>query len=99
MIDCGMAYSAGETISNIKEILNGRSLDYILISHTHYDHIGALPYIKKEFPDAVVQACVKDQLDRNGDGYLSDDELERVYQIGRAVAQERIDEIRMFLRK
>ena len=54
MIDCGMAYSAGETISNIKEILNGRSLDYILISHTHYDHIGALPYIKKEFPDAVV---------------------------------------------
>ena len=27
------------------------------------------------------------------------DELERVYQIGRAVAQERIDEIRMFLRK
>ena len=33
--------------------------------------------IANEFPDPVVQACVKDQLDRNGDGYLSDDELER----------------------
>ena len=48
--DCGMAYSAEETISNIKKELDGENLDYILVSHTHYDHIGALPYIKKAFP-------------------------------------------------
>lgn len=50
LIDCGMAYCASVLISNIKHILNIRELDYILISHSHYDHIGAIPYLKQEWP-------------------------------------------------
>lgn len=52
--DCGMAYCAPQIIENLKKELGGRPLDYILVSHTHYDHIGALPYIKKAFPEATV---------------------------------------------
>lgn len=54
MIDCGMAYCGEQMIENTKKYLGDRSLDYVFITHTHYDHIGALPYIKREWPDAKV---------------------------------------------
>ncbi|MEE0772411.1 MAG: EamA family transporter RarD [Anaerovoracaceae bacterium] len=57
LYDCGMAYCGNYTVENIKEKLSEKkrnSLDYIILSHSHYDHMGALPYIKKAFPDAVV---------------------------------------------
>ena len=54
LIDCGMAYCAPRLIANIKRALNGRTLDYILISHSHYDHLGAAPYLKQEWPDCRI---------------------------------------------
>ena len=54
MIDCGMAFCADETIKNVKNALDGRQLDYILFTHTHYDHIGALPFFKEEWPQLRV---------------------------------------------
>lgn len=41
--DCGMACFSEELISNIEKALQERPLDYVLLSHTHYDHMGALP--------------------------------------------------------
>ncbi len=54
LIDCGMAYCADQLISNIRQVLTTGSLDYILISHSHYDHIGAIPYLKQNWPGAKV---------------------------------------------
>ena len=57
LLDCGMAYCAEVTLSNLMNRLStlGRDrLDYILLSHSHYDHIGALPWIREAFPGAVV---------------------------------------------
>jgi len=51
MFDCGMQFCANQTIENVKNALNGRTLDYIFATHTHYDHIGALPMFRKHFPN------------------------------------------------
>jgi hypothetical protein len=49
-----MAFCAGDTIHSVKTALCGRPLDYIFMTHTHYDHIGALPFFRKEWPGARV---------------------------------------------
>ncbi len=54
LMDCGMAYCAADLIDNIKQILGSRELNYILISHSHYDHIGAIPYLRREWPGVRV---------------------------------------------
>ena len=59
LLDCGMAYCAEVTLKNILNRLSalGRDrLDYIILSHSHYDHIGALPWIREAYPNAVVCA-------------------------------------------
>ena len=68
LMDCSMAYCGEALVRKIKDRLGGRPLDYIFVSHTHYDHIGAIPYLKKEWPNVI---CVgaqhgKDVLDRPG---------------------------------
>ncbi|WP_097026856.1 MBL fold metallo-hydrolase [Clostridium peptidivorans] len=58
LIDCGMAYCASNLIRNIQQVLeDGRKLEYILLSHSHYDHIGAVPYLRKVWPDVKVLAA------------------------------------------
>jgi len=62
LYDTGMAYCHQGTVENIRKALedHGRcGLDYILMSHTHYDHIGALPYLLREWPEAVVVGSAK----------------------------------------
>ena len=68
LYDCGMAYCGADTTDNIAEtldqlkeqgIIKKASLDYILLSHSHYDHMGGLPYILARFPDAVVYGSEK----------------------------------------
>lgn len=54
LYEAGMAYSADKMIEKIKKELNGAPLDAVILSHSHYDHVAGLPFIKKEWPDAVV---------------------------------------------
>jgi len=64
LIDCGMAFCGDETAENVRAVLKkiGKdSLDYILLSHSHYDHMGALPYITEAFPGAEVYGSLKAQ--------------------------------------
>lgn len=57
LIDCGMAYCAAKMIGNIRDSLGARPIDYIMLSHSHYDHVGAVPYLKAAWPDSQVLAA------------------------------------------
>ena len=52
--DTGMFYCAPSAIEMTRSLLGGRGLDYIILSHTHYDHIGALTELRRAFPEARV---------------------------------------------
>ncbi len=62
LMEAGLSYPHKELIRNISKALDerGRSgLDLITLSHSHYDHIGGLPYILDVWPQAKVIAAEK----------------------------------------
>jgi glyoxylase-like metal-dependent hydrolase (beta-lactamase superfamily II) len=61
LFDTGMAYCGEKLVENIKDVLGDRGLDYVILSHTHYDHVGALPYVIKAFPEATVMGSAHGQ--------------------------------------
>ncbi len=56
MYDSGFAFTGEKVAENIKAILGGRSLDYIFLTHSHYDHVMGAPHALKIWPNAKVVA-------------------------------------------
>ena len=53
LIDTGTGFQVESTIRNIKDVLCGRKLDMVILTHRHYDHVGGLRGIIKEFSPAL----------------------------------------------
>lgn len=51
MVDAGLSLLAPSYLASLRELLSeaGR-LDYLLLTHSHYDHIGAAAHLKRHFP-------------------------------------------------
>ena len=49
LIDTGTGFKVDSTIESLKQKLAGRSLDMIILTHRHYDHVGGLRALMKEF--------------------------------------------------
>ncbi len=60
--DTGMCCFGPDLVRNIEGVLADWGydrLDTVLLSHTHYDHMGALPYVLRRYPSAVVVGAEK----------------------------------------
>lgn len=56
LYDSGFAFTGTSVAENIAAALGGRSLDYIFLTHSHYDHALGSVYVKKVYPKAIVVA-------------------------------------------
>ncbi len=56
LYDTGFGFTGFKVAENIKAILGDRPLDYIFLTHSHYDHALGSAYILRYYPDAKVVA-------------------------------------------
>ena len=54
LIDSGFSFHAPQMVRRIKQILGGRPLDYVLLTHSHYDHASGSAYLRDEWSDIVI---------------------------------------------
>ncbi|WP_102399738.1 MBL fold metallo-hydrolase [Haloimpatiens massiliensis] len=55
LLDCGIRQSASkDPLPDFRTIQEKGGIDAIVISHAHMDHIGSLPIISKEYPNARI---------------------------------------------
>lgn len=56
IIDTGMAYCGKALVLEVEKALKGRMLDYILLTHAHYDHCSGMAFLKERWPNAITMA-------------------------------------------
>ena len=56
LYDSGFAFTGYQVAENIRKALGERPLDYIFLTHSHYDHALGSIYVKRRYPDAMVVA-------------------------------------------
>lgn len=56
LYDTGFAFTGYAVADNIGKILGERSLDYIFLTHSHYDHAAGSAYVCARYPDVKVVA-------------------------------------------
>lgn len=56
LYDTGFAFTCSAVLKNIRTVLGDRPVDYILLTHSHYDHALGVPGLLKAYPDAKVVA-------------------------------------------
>ncbi|MDR0851281.1 MAG: MBL fold metallo-hydrolase [Clostridiales Family XIII bacterium] len=54
LIDSGFAFCGERTAGNIRRELGDRPLDYILLTHSHFDHAGGSPVIAAAYPNVKI---------------------------------------------
>lgn len=56
LYDSGFAFTGTAVADNVHRVLGDRPLDYILLTHSHYDHVMAVPHVLQAYPEAKVVA-------------------------------------------
>lgn len=56
LFEAGMAYAQESMVAAIEKELDGKPLDAVLLSHSHYDHVAGLPAIRSRWPEVKVYA-------------------------------------------
>ena len=56
LYDSGFAFTGYGVAEKIKKVLGGRKLDFIFLTHSHYDHALGSVYALEKWPDAKVVA-------------------------------------------
>ena len=58
LFDPGMAYYGETVVQRVREILGTQPLRAVFLTHSHYDHVAAVPYVRQEWPEIKVNGRV-----------------------------------------
>ena len=56
LVDSGFGFTGDALVARVRETLGSRPLDYIFLTHSHYDHVFGAAYVMHAYPDACVVA-------------------------------------------
>lgn len=56
LVDSGFGFTGFRVAENIRKVLGERKLNYIFLTHSHYDHALGSAYILRRYPDATIVA-------------------------------------------
>lgn len=56
LFDAGMACCGERMAERIASVLQGKALDYVFLTHSHFDHVSGVPYIRERWPK--VKVCI-----------------------------------------
>ena len=56
LYDTGFGFTGHAVAENVRRVLGERPLDYILLTHSHYDHALGSAYLRKHYPRVKVVA-------------------------------------------
>ena len=56
LYDTGFGFTGYAVADNVRKVLGDRPLDYILLTHSHYDHALGSVYLRKRYPNVQVIA-------------------------------------------
>ena len=56
LYDTGFGFTGYAVADNVRKVLGERPLDYILLTHSHYDHALGSVYLRKRYPNVQVVA-------------------------------------------
>ena len=57
LFDPGMAYYGETVVQRVREILGTQPLRAVFLTHSHYDHVAALPYVRQAWPEIKAYAA------------------------------------------
>jgi len=98
LYDTGFAFTGYAVADNIGKVLGKRSLDYIFLTHSHYDHAAGSPYICARYPDVKVVAgeyAVKIFAKPTARALMRDLDRKFAAKCGVTEYEDRIDELRV----
>ena len=98
LYDSGFAFTGYQVAENIKKVLGERTLDYIFLTHSHYDHALGSAYVSKIYPEAkIVAGCYAAQIFQKPSAKKVMREMDRkaACALGVTDYEDRIDDLRV----
>lgn len=78
LYDTGFGFTGFAVAENVRKALGQRPLDYVFLTHSHYDHALGSPYVVRAYPDArVVAGVYADRIFRKPSARAAMGELDR----------------------
>ncbi len=67
LVDAGTGFKVEDAIAELKDLLDGRDLERIVLTHRHFDHVGGAKRIADEFSSELLMAPADAEVLRQGD--------------------------------